>query len=135
MGHFCAVGQLVLGTGCHISSILPAQDDGRAVKPTRTTVNSHTSCLAAGSLYVVHCRQMGRDRRLPPFQGPVNLGLLNSATPMNGLLSKDTPDLSNNELSLICSGKYKNCYWQCQMQFSVSDSRRDKILSWVLEIH
>ena len=25
---------------------------------------------------------------------------------MNGLLSKDTPDLSNNELSLICSGKY-----------------------------
>ena len=27
---------------------------------------------------------------------------------MNGLLSKDTPDLSNNELSLICSGKYNS---------------------------
>ena len=65
-----------------------------------------THFMPCSRIIVVHCRQMGRDRRLPPFQGPVNLGLLNSATPMNGLLSKDTPDLSNNELSLICSGKY-----------------------------
>ena len=65
-----------------------------------------THFMPCRRIIVVHCRQMGRDRRLPPFQGPVNLGLLNSATPMNGLLSKDTPDLSNNELSLICSGKY-----------------------------
>ena len=65
-----------------------------------------THFMPCSRIIVVHCRQMGRDRRLPPFQGPVNLGLLNSATPMNGLLSKDTPDLSNNELLLICFGKY-----------------------------
>ena len=100
-------------------------ENGRAVNPPRRpTVNSHTSawsCHPRSIIVLCIVDRSGGDRGQAPFQGAAvvqryrgtghpskvpSAGHLNSATPMNGLLSKDTPDLSNNELLLICFGKY-----------------------------
>ena len=95
-----------------LGAIYPASaGDGRAVNPTRTHCQV-THLMPCSRIIVVHCRLMGEIGWCHPSKVPlcVNLGHLNSATPMNGLLSKDTPDLSNNELSLICLETYNTTH-------------------------